>query len=248
MNNPPRKRIVINLDEPPSSVRPGQIPQYYGESKAKRRRRWPKVLLGLVIIVVVLVGIAGAGGFFWWRHYQTTPSYTLALLVDAVQRNDMATFDRLVDTDKIVSNVASQVVEKTASPIGLIPGLTTTAAAAVPPSLLEPIKQGVKDRIKEEIKKLPGTSEQKPFILIALTMPTLVKVTNQQNADRVAASVLGQPFELTMERAGETWKVVGLKDENLVTKIINEFGVDRPETEKAKAVDPGSKNIRRRRR
>src|SRR5262245_45070160 len=224
MNNPPRKRIVINLDEPASPVRPGQIPQYYGDSRAPRRRRWPKVLAGLVVILLVFFMVAAAGGFLWWRHYQTTPSYTLALLVDAVQRNDTATFDRLVDTDKIVTNIASQVIEKTASPIGLIPGLTTTAAAAVPPSLMEPIKQGVRDRIKEELKKFPGASEQKPFILIALAMPTLVKVTNEQNTGRVGATILGQQFELTMEKAGETWKVVGLKDDNLVTKIVTEFG------------------------
>jgi hypothetical protein len=248
MNNPPRKRIVINLDDPSSSVRPGQIPQYYGAAKAPRRRRWPKVLAALFVIVVVVVMVAAAGGFFWWRHYQTTPAYTLALLVDAVQRNDMATFDRLVDSDKVVSNLASQVVEKTASPIGLIPGLTKSAAAAVPPSLMEPIKQGVRDRIKEEFKKLPGASEQKPFILIALTVPTLVKVTNEQNTGRVAATMLGQPFELTMEKTGETWRVVALKDDNLVSKIISEFGVDQTDTEKVKSVEPGSKNVRRRRR
>jgi hypothetical protein len=248
MSNPPRKRIVINLDESRPAGRPRHIPGSYGESTPVGRRRWPKVLalLGLGLVVVVLVAVAG--GFFWWRHYQTTPTYTLALMVDAVQRNDMASFDRLVDSDKIVANLASQVVEKTASPIGLIPGLTVkSAVAAVPPSLLEPIKQGVRDQIAKELKKLAGQSEPKPFILIALTLPTLVKVTDEPNTGRVAATIPGESFELTMERAGETWKVVGLKDDDLVTKIINDFGVDRVDTEKATAIEPG-KTVKKRRR
>jgi hypothetical protein len=147
----------------------------------------------------------------------------------------------------VVANLASQVVEKTASPVGLIPGLTKSAVSALPPALLEPIKQAVRERIKEEVKKLPGQSEPKPFILIALTVPSLVKITNEQNTGRVAATMLGQTFQLTMERQGEVWKVVGLKDDELVTKIISEFGVERSDTEKGNAVEPG-RRIRRRRR
>ena len=248
MSNPPRQRIVINLDESRSGRGSGRIPGSYGPAPERRQRRWPKVLAILFVLLVLVVVITAAGGFFWWRHYQTTPTYTLALLTDAVQRNDMATFDRLVDTEKIVTNLASQIIEKTASPIGLIPGLTKSAVSAVPPALLEPIKQGVRERIKEEIKKIPGQSEPKPFILIALTIPSLVKITDEPNTGRVAATMIGQTFQLTMERQGEAWKVVGLKDDELVTKIINDFGVDRADTEKSKAVEPGRRNVRRRRR
>ena len=43
-----------------------------------------------------------AGAFLSWHHYQTTPTYSLALLVDAAQRNDMPDVDKVMDTDKIV--------------------------------------------------------------------------------------------------------------------------------------------------
>jgi hypothetical protein len=248
MSNPPRKRIVINIDEPGRRVPTGRIPGSYYPEQSVKKRRWPKVLGVIAVLLVLLVVAAGAGGFFWWRHYQTTPTYTLAVLVDAAQRDDMATFDRLVDSDKIINNLASQVVEKTASPIGLIPGLTVkSAVSAVPAALLEPIKQGVKDQIVKEMKKLSGDSGPKPFVLIALTVPTLVKVTSDPNSGRVSASMPGESFELAMEKDGETWKIVGLKDDNLVTKIINDFGVDRAETEKAKGVEPG-KTVKKRRR
>ena len=46
------------------------------------------------------------GAFLWWQHYQTTPAYSLAVLVDAAQRNDMTGVDKIVDTDKIVDNFA----------------------------------------------------------------------------------------------------------------------------------------------
>ena len=56
------------------------------------------ILGSLLACLVVALGVA----FLSWRHYQTTPTYSLALLVDAAQRNDMPDVDKIVDTDKIV--------------------------------------------------------------------------------------------------------------------------------------------------
>src|SRR4029453_15720330 len=122
-------------------------------------RRWVKILGFLAIGFVAILVLAAAGGFFWWGHFRTTPTYSLALIVDAAQRNDMATFDRLVDSDKIVANLGSQVREKLASPIGLIPGLAVNRALqSVPPALVQPLKQGVRDHIAQEMKKISGES------------------------------------------------------------------------------------------
>ena len=249
MSNPPRKRIVINLDQPPSNIPMGRMPPAYDSGTGTKRRRWPKVLGFLAIAFIVVLALAAGGGFLWWRHYRTTPAYSLAVIVDAAQRNDMATFDRLVDYDKIVANLGSQVMEKMASPVGLIPGLTINRTVqTVPPSLVQPLKQGVRDHIAQEMKKVSGESAPKPFILIALTLPTQVKITNEPNqANRVAATVPGQSAELTMQQDGETWKIVGLKDDALITKLISDFVSDKSNVPKEKAIEPG-KTIRRRNR
>ena len=75
-----RKRIVIDLD-----AREGT---HAGQSRTAgaKRRRWPRVLailFGLFVVGVVVVLIAS---FLWWRNYQSTPAYTLTLMVDAAQR------------------------------------------------------------------------------------------------------------------------------------------------------------------
>jgi hypothetical protein len=247
MSNPPRKRIVINL-ETPRNVPMGRMPPSYDAPNTARRRRWPKVLAFLAVTLIVLVVLAAGGGYFLWQRYQTSPTYSLAVIVDAAQRNDMATFDRLVDSEKIVSNVGAQALEKIGSPVGLIPGLTINAPVqALPASVLQPLKDAVRDQIAQEMKKVSGNSAPKPFLVLALTLPTLVKITKEPNTNRAAATFPGQPVELTMQQDGQTWKVVGLKDDALVTKLVNDFVTGRTILPKEKAVEPGKRPKKRQR-
>jgi uncharacterized membrane protein len=102
---PRRNRIVINIDSASGGVRRG----------GRKRGRWSRIFGVAEIIIVGFLIIAAAGAFFWWRHYKTTPAYSLALLVDAVERNDTAFADQLIETDKVLANLASQVTEKAAS-------------------------------------------------------------------------------------------------------------------------------------
>ena len=83
-----RNRIIINFD----NRMPGG-----GRSSRRRGRGLAAVLLGIAfILVLIAAGIAG-GGYLWWRHYQSSPAYSLALLVDAIQRDDQQTIDQLLD-------------------------------------------------------------------------------------------------------------------------------------------------------
>src|SRR5207302_3269323 len=66
-----------------------------------------------IILVLVVIGIV-AGGFFWWEHYKSQPSYSLALLIDAAQRNDHDAIDQLIDTDKVTANFVAQARQRTA--------------------------------------------------------------------------------------------------------------------------------------
>ena len=65
------------------------------------------------------VGGLGTGGYFWWRNFQNGPAYALAVMVDAVQLNDTATFDKMIDPDKISADFVSQVRDKMS---GSLPG------------------------------------------------------------------------------------------------------------------------------
>ena len=103
-----RQRIVINLDAPKTE----------GTKLVRKRRRWPRVLGILALLVLIVVVVAAVGGFLWWRHYQSTPTYTLALIFDAAQRNDLAEFQKRIDDDEIAKNMAASVSQKAAGRYG----------------------------------------------------------------------------------------------------------------------------------
>src|SRR5947209_15175502 len=101
-----RNRIVINLGQ--AQQQGGARRGVAGESRGGLR--WILLLIAMLLIMFV-VGVAG-GGYLWWHHYQSSPAYSLALLVDASQRNDTAAVDGLLDTDKVTADFISQVRQR----------------------------------------------------------------------------------------------------------------------------------------
>src|SRR5439155_25095263 len=101
-----RNRIVINFDNK-------EVP------RARPRRRSGggigRPLLIIAVILLLIVSGFGAGGYFWWRHYQSSPAYSLALLVDATQRNDKQAVDSILDSDKIAADFVSQIRARVAT-------------------------------------------------------------------------------------------------------------------------------------
>src|SRR5437868_11792963 len=129
-NNPPtqkRSRIIINLERALHLSPQGQQP--YGGG-ATRKRKWPLVL---GIIGAVLVGLV-IGGYFYWQHYKTKPAYSLALAIEAAQRNDAAAFDEVVDTDQIAQSFAPQMIEEANGRLGnaLTPAMRQRVDALIP--------------------------------------------------------------------------------------------------------------------
>jgi hypothetical protein len=220
---PTRRRLVIALDR-------GQQVPYRPGPAAPRKRRAAKVLAILGIgVLVVLLGVA-VGVFFWWQHYKTTPAYSLALLVDAAQRNDMATVDKIVDTDKIVDNFAAQVTEKAAGRYGAALSATVRKQIeALVPSLLPAIKQSVRDGVAARVKEISeNNAGQKPFIIVALALPYVVNITENGDTAKATAIVHDQRAECDMQRDGDGWKVVAVRDDTLVQRIVDQVIKDLP--------------------
>src|SRR5829696_6146062 len=131
-----RQRIVINLDAPKTE----------GTKLVRKRRRWPRVLGILALLVLIVVVVAAAGGFLGWRHYQSTPAYTLTLLADAAQRNDLAEFQKRIDDDEVAKNMMAGVSQKVAVRYGLaLSGSMQAQIDRVMPSLLPRLKQTIHD-------------------------------------------------------------------------------------------------------
>ncbi|MBV9211574.1 MAG: DUF2939 domain-containing protein [Acidobacteria bacterium] len=215
---PKPSRIVINLDRARQAA---HVPA--------RGSRGSKIL-GVIALVLLglIVGLA-VGGYFWWQSYKTKPAYSLALLVDAVQRNDTAAFDQIVDTDKIVDNFVPQVTEKA---FGRYSSALTAPLRGQIESLIPTLLPGVKQKVHEEVvaqvKELSAKAEGKPFVLVALGLPYAVDIKQENDSAKVGVTLKDRPVTLAMQRNGERWKIVSITDDTLAARIVDSIAKDLP--------------------
>ena len=210
-----RQRIVINVDGPPDEA----------TKRVRTRRkgnRWLRVLTILAGLVLVVIVVAVVGGFLWWRNYQSTPTYTLTLLIDAAQRNDPAEFQKRINDDEIAKNMVASVSQKAAARYGL--AFNSSVQQKIDnlvPSVLPRLKQTIHDEVVKQIKEFASKSEPKPFPLLVVAVPRLVTVTTEGNTANIKAPLAGRTIELTMQREADLWKVTGFKDDVVVQRVVD---------------------------
>jgi uncharacterized membrane protein len=210
-----RKRIVINLDSREAAAQRERV-------RRGKNRRWPKILAIIFGLLLVVVIAALVGGYFWFRNFQSTPAYTLALIVDAAQRNDLAEFKKRIDDEEIAKNMLADVSQKAASRYGFaISGAMQQRIDTVLPSLTPRLKQTIDDEVTKELKDLASRSEPKPFILLAATVSSLVNITSEGETAKATTTVLGRQIELTMRRDADRWKVTEFKDDVIVQRVVD---------------------------
>lgn len=226
-----RQRIVINVDGPPGE-----------ETKRARiggrKRRWPRVLAIFALLVVFVILVAAVGGFFWWRHYQSTPAYAMACLVNAAQSGNQAEFQKYLNDDEIAKNMLASVTQKAAARYGY--ALNSSIQQQIDntlPTLLPRVKQTIHDEAMKEIQALASQSEPRPFIFLVVTVPRLMTVSTEGNTAKVKASSLNPAFEWTMQRDGNSWKVTELKDDVVVQRVVDNVMKELPAIG---SVDPNS--------
>lgn len=220
-NRPRRNRIIINLERARTAAHIPPMP--------KRGSRGAKILTVIGLLFVVIILAVALGAFFWWQNYKTKPAYSLALMVDAVQRGDEAAFNEIVDTDKVVENFVPQVTEKA---IGRYAAALTAPirrqVETLVPKLLPSIKEQVRAEVTKQIKELSARAEGKPFILIALAMPYIVDVKEDGDTARVMANLKDRQVELTMMRSNDRWKVVAVKDDAMAAQFVDNIAKNLP--------------------
>src|ERR1044072_5707267 len=211
-----RQRIVINVDGPPS------VATKRMRAPGRKGRRWVRVLAILAVFVLVVIVVGVAGGFLWWRNYQSTPTYTLTLLIDAAQRNDPAEFQKRINDDEIAKNMVASVSQKAATRYGL--ALNSSVQEKIDtlvPSVMPRLKQTIHDEVVKEIKAFASKSEPKPFILLVVAVPRLITVTTEGNTAKVKAPLDDRTIELTMQRDADLWKVTEFKDDVLMQRVVD---------------------------
>jgi uncharacterized membrane protein len=180
------------------------------------------VLGVLVVLVLVVVVVAAVGGFLYWRNYQTTPAYTLTLLADAAQRNDVAEFEKRINDEEIAKNMVPTVSQKAASRYGL--AINSSVQAQIDklvPSLLPRLKQMIHDEVVKELKEFASKTEPRSFPLLVVAVPRLVTITTEGDTAKVKAPLSDRAIELTMQRDADRWKVTEFKDDVLVQRVVD---------------------------
>jgi len=200
-----RNRIVINFDDPAAAS---------GRGGASRRRSSGRgigpILRVIAILLVLIVGGVVAGGFFWWRHYQSSPAYSLALLVDATQRKDQQAVDNILDTDKIATDFVSQIRARVpASAIWASQiDLTKMSSSAK-------VKETLHDQLVKEVQRLTDVAAGKPLVIIALAVPRFAEIKQENNVAHATVNLKDEQIQLTMVQNGDRWRVTAVQDERL---------------------------------
>ena len=236
-----RQRIVINVDGPQ-----GDATQR--ARKSGKRRRWVRVLGILTVLVLLVVVVAAVGGFLWWRHYQSTPAYTLTLLIDAAQRNDPAEFQKRINDDAIANNMLASVSQKAAARYGL--AMNSTVQEQIDkqiPAVMPRLKQTIHDEVVKEIKEFASKSEPRPFVYLLVTVPSLLTISTEGDTAKVKAPLSDRTIEFTMQRDAELWKVTDFKDDVVVQRVVDSVMRELPAIGNVQSDSPLFKKPQRRR-
>ena len=215
-----KSRIVIDVDR----VR--------AEAEARRGRRFGRAgralgVTGLVVVGLLLVLLVGS--YAWWQSFKKSPPYSLALLVDAAQHDDVQTVETLIDADQIAQGFIPQVIENLAGAGSPVPPQARASLTAALPTLLPRVRETMRDEIARSMKAVSqDDSRSLPFFVKALGVRQAADVDEREDVATVKLNEGGRPVELSMRRDGERWKVVTVKDPQLATEIAARLAATLP--------------------
>lgn len=191
----------------------------------KRRSVLKTIFVTAVLTALTVTVVGGAAFYFYWQYLKTTPQYSLALIVDAARQNDPATVEELVDINSVVDDFLPQITGKAIELYGrgLAPEVIQRVAR-----IAAPVMPAVKDRARDE---LPGAIRQKtaefgnvPFAAMVIGAEKYLDIKAEGDAATVRSKLPEHNFEVRMIRTGERWKIAGVRDEELATRIAQRIG------------------------
>jgi hypothetical protein len=215
-----RSRIVIDVDR----VR--------AEAEQKRARRFGRAgrylsVTGLIVVGLLLVVLVGT--YAWWQGFKKSPPYSLALLLDAAQHDDVLAVETMIDDDKIAEGFIPQVIEQLAGAGSQLPPQARASLNVALPALLPRVREGVRDEVARSLKGLPqGEASRLPFFVRALGVRAAATVEERGDAATVTLKAGERAVELSMRREGERWKVFTVKDPQLTSEIATRLAASLP--------------------
>ena len=171
-----------------------------------------------MLLIMFVVGVAG-GGYLWWHHYQSSPAYSLALLVDSSQRNDTAAVDGLLDTDKVTADFVSQVRQRFSG--SLLNSRSSDQIDSAISTLTPKLRETVQNQFLQELHRLTEPAAGKPFFIIALGIGQFADIKQENNLALVKVNVRDNHLELTMQPDADHWRIIAVKDDKMAQLIAD---------------------------
>jgi len=228
-----KSRIVIDVDK--------------ARAEAQARGRGRRGLSKLSIAALAAAGlalVALVGAYAWWQSYKSKPAYSLALLVDAARRDDVQAVEALIDGDRVAQGFVPQVIEKLTGEGATLPPQARASVGAALPQLLPRVRETVREEIARGVKAAAAGAGDTSFVLLALGMPRAAEIKEEGDAATATFAREGKQTELAMQRSGDRWKVVTVKDDELAAGIAQRLAASIPQTV---APPPAQPQPRRRR-
>ncbi len=177
-------------------------------------------------VVILTAGLIAAGaGYFYWKSFEETPQYSLALLFDAARRDDNTAVAELVDSDAVVDSFVPQVTAKAFELYGR--GLPPQAVALIS-GIADPLMPAIKQRARDELPRLIRRETERfadvPFAAMVLGADRYLDITVEGETATVRSKMPGHSFDVTMQRNGKKWQIVGVRDEALAQRIAEAIG------------------------
>jgi len=212
-----KSRIVIDVDKARAEA----------QARGQGRRGLGKVsIAALVVGGLALVALVGA--YAWWQSYKRGPAYSLALLVDAARRDDFQAVESLIDGDRVAQGFVPQVVEKLTGQGTTLPPQARAAVGSALPQLLPRVRETVREEIARGVKAAAAGAGDTSFLLLALGMPRAAEIKEEGDAATATFAREGKQTELSMQRSGDLWKVVTVKDDELAAGLAQRLAASIP--------------------
>lgn len=230
--------FVVNLSDPEKDEPKKETPKFEKESpkfepvkKSSANSSTPQKggcgrilkISGVAVAILLLFGTVA--GYFYWQSLKSTPQYSLALLVEAARQKDQKAIDELVDTDAVVESFLPQVIDKAVELYGK--NLPAEKIAKVKETAA-PLMPAIKQRAREEVPRVIAEKTDKfsgiPYWAIAIGAGYYLDIKPEGETATVLSKIPERQFELTMKKNGDKWRVVGIKDEALATRIAQTIG------------------------
>jgi uncharacterized membrane protein len=213
-----KSRIVIDVEQARAAA--------HVAGRGRRRRR-PLSIAALVVAGLLVVALVGA--YAWWQGYKKGPSYSLALLVDAARHDDVQAVETLIDADRVAQGFVPQVIEKLTGAGTALPPEARARVAAALPQLLPRVRETVREEIARGMKAATEGVGDTSFVVLALGIPRAAEIKEDGDAATATFAREGKQTELAMQRSGDRWKVVTVKDDDLANDIAGRLAASIPQ-------------------